>query len=981
MCIATRIEEKLAKKAALDAEIAKLEKIENQKSPVLALLREILNDIEQEAPEELSSVWQEVLAIGSHYNLAVQPITAEELRQWEVVNADNEKLKTQLGRTKDQYLELLETSANRVKELQAELEAQRTYLEEERAGSHAEFEDYKQNWQAELETERAARLAVEKDLEEVRSQFAQMQRTYSNPNPSPNLTPEESAEVAEQLTDFAKELRRQNTESEIPDVVVLGEAVTQEKEHPVQEEEELALDEGDEDVVDTGTGIYSSIVAITLWQPWASLVAQGDKKIETRSWSTSYRGPIAIHAAKRSPDWSTFSEDSYALPEGKDWPQGAVVAIANLVDCVEMTPEFIAAQSQEERALGLWQPGRFAWVLENVRPLDPPVPAKGGQKLWQWNGAVTKCAAEPEDEAGETYDPLALDNETEVAEAEINWKEWDSKFKSSDNQWDIWQKNKKDGGILLLFQKKDEGFTETITKEEWEKAKAAHNVWTKRGVLGDYSEELLQRRLKTATEKPTELQKLLEGTNNYIFEKLGARVKIDSEFIENNHREEPEVIEEALFTVTDLGGGKVQHYYHSAEDLTRRKPIAGWNPLGNLMNTAEDYAKKWVKEQFSKSKVDAKVVQSEEKAPIAEMTDQVSAEPETETRFKLMGYSVQVYPQPPMGATFRFLDAEGTVKFTNSPLLSEMGDRPYKEIAQQLVKDYEAKQAAERDRIANPHKKPEDEFLRMEKLSNSVGYLARRDTGEIIASYVGFSNFDEEGNKTTTYAKARARNWAEYLRKNNEASEEGKVITWSCSEPRKVKRLSSDNPKQPFVQELKLTGVGKEYLQRLTQLDFCLQPPKQQTTSKPKSTVTAPSEENSKAYTVIVNDHWLASGTEAEMRSRFQEELKLLGGDCMSIALVTGGLVTGTAEILEEFCVNDFTFIPTEDFDPAKPEYEVTHPTLPGQIFTVWKKSLPGQNLATWRNSVYPYDNSCPNREGAVADAVRRSLKAQQVKD
>ncbi len=42
--------------------------------------------------------------------------------------------------------------------------------------------------------------------------------------------------------------------------------------------------------------------AISLHQPWASLVATGVKTIETRSWSTKYRGPLAIHAAKRQPD-------------------------------------------------------------------------------------------------------------------------------------------------------------------------------------------------------------------------------------------------------------------------------------------------------------------------------------------------------------------------------------------------------------------------------------------------------------------------------------------------------------------------------------------------------------------------------------------------------------------------------------------------------------------------------------------------------
>ena len=39
--------------------------------------------------------------------------------------------------------------------------------------------------------------------------------------------------------------------------------------------------------------------ALTIWQPWASLLVSGQKKYETRSWATAYRGPIAIHAAMR----------------------------------------------------------------------------------------------------------------------------------------------------------------------------------------------------------------------------------------------------------------------------------------------------------------------------------------------------------------------------------------------------------------------------------------------------------------------------------------------------------------------------------------------------------------------------------------------------------------------------------------------------------------------------------------------------------
>lgn len=136
--------------------------------------------------------------------------------------------------------------------------------------------------------------------------------------------------------------------------------------------------------------------AISLWQPYASLVAHGLKRIETRSWSTSYRGPVLIHAARR------YEVDVYhtlwqRFPEVRDaWlgepPRGALVAVARLADVRPMAwggrPRpadalVIDDQTRLERAVGDWQPGRYGWVLEDVRPLDRPIPCLGAQGLWE----------------------------------------------------------------------------------------------------------------------------------------------------------------------------------------------------------------------------------------------------------------------------------------------------------------------------------------------------------------------------------------------------------------------------------------------------------------------------------------------------------------------------------------------------------------------------------------------------------------------
>lgn len=63
-------------------------------------------------------------------------------------------------------------------------------------------------------------------------------------------------------------------------------------------------------------------------------------------------------------------------------PRGAIVAVADLADCILMDEQFIATQSEQEILVGDWQPGRFAWKLENVVRAIAPVSVKGKQGLW-----------------------------------------------------------------------------------------------------------------------------------------------------------------------------------------------------------------------------------------------------------------------------------------------------------------------------------------------------------------------------------------------------------------------------------------------------------------------------------------------------------------------------------------------------------------------------------------------------------------------
>ena len=123
--------------------------------------------------------------------------------------------------------------------------------------------------------------------------------------------------------------------------------------------------------------------ALTLTQPWATAVARGVKSIETRSWATGYRGWLAIHAAKgwEVDDRQFALEEAYAhlglFPE--QYPRACIVAIAKLVKVLPV--EDVDASAVEE-LFGNFDPGRFAWFLEDVTAIPLPVNCRGAQGLW-----------------------------------------------------------------------------------------------------------------------------------------------------------------------------------------------------------------------------------------------------------------------------------------------------------------------------------------------------------------------------------------------------------------------------------------------------------------------------------------------------------------------------------------------------------------------------------------------------------------------
>lgn len=135
---------------------------------------------------------------------------------------------------------------------------------------------------------------------------------------------------------------------------------------------------------------------LSVHQPWAWLIARGVKRVENRAWYTPYRGPLAIHASKTRERmtlsverlirdrWPASAGPFPGLGTGGAAPEivyGAVLCTAVLVDCVKAGPSTPAPAGMEAWCDRV--PGTFWWVLERIKPLDPPLVVPGMQGLFE----------------------------------------------------------------------------------------------------------------------------------------------------------------------------------------------------------------------------------------------------------------------------------------------------------------------------------------------------------------------------------------------------------------------------------------------------------------------------------------------------------------------------------------------------------------------------------------------------------------------
>ena len=133
--------------------------------------------------------------------------------------------------------------------------------------------------------------------------------------------------------------------------------------------------------------------AITIQQPYAHLIATPakelplrafPKRVENRTWSTDFRGNVAIHAGTsfewfKYGDWPAFVQHCDDVPE---MTFGGFVAVVNLVACVRLEDVKAGKASHSWIIEHKHTNGPVCWVFDNVRRLKTPIPFVGRQGLW-----------------------------------------------------------------------------------------------------------------------------------------------------------------------------------------------------------------------------------------------------------------------------------------------------------------------------------------------------------------------------------------------------------------------------------------------------------------------------------------------------------------------------------------------------------------------------------------------------------------------
>ena len=124
---------------------------------------------------------------------------------------------------------------------------------------------------------------------------------------------------------------------------------------------------------------------LSIREPYATLIKNKIKYIETRSWNTHYRGEIYIHSCKGK---YPIKDKIRHLVDKNNLTYGYIICKATLVDSVFIDKEFankIKKESIDNYLCGDYTEGRYAWILENIEVLEEPIEANGQLSIWNYD--------------------------------------------------------------------------------------------------------------------------------------------------------------------------------------------------------------------------------------------------------------------------------------------------------------------------------------------------------------------------------------------------------------------------------------------------------------------------------------------------------------------------------------------------------------------------------------------------------------------
>ena len=264
---------------------------------------------------------------------------------------------------------------------------------------------------------------------------------------------------------------------------------------------------------------------LSLTEPFATLIYEKKKFIETRSWKTNYRGELYIHASMTKISKSDLeNKELMSLVENKNMNFGNIICKCNLVDCIYMTKEYVKdmkKNNHQEYICGKYSEGRYAWILEDIEPISP-IKAKGSLNIWQFYNEFEIMNLMENIEYGcidknnnkynvvdESYsDNYILQDPKEIIKNKIGvcWDQVElERYYFKGNDWNIksyfivhYDNDKCPTHTFLTFEKNNKYYW---FEHAWERFRGIHEYQTQKELLFDVKNKFIKYELNNNYEK------------------------------------------------------------------------------------------------------------------------------------------------------------------------------------------------------------------------------------------------------------------------------------------------------------------------------------------------------------------------------------------------------------------------------------------------------------------------------------------------